>query len=81
MLCVKDMHFFVHACYSLSSHIIIQDTNGYIWQSRVEIEHYSVVYFAHIAAFEALYCRTSVKGGAHTHWVNVASIDEFTQCV
>jgi len=26
----------------------------YMWQSRVEIEHYSIVYFAHIAAFEAL---------------------------
>ena len=26
----------------------------YLWQSRVEIEHYSVAYFARIAAFEAL---------------------------
>ena len=26
----------------------------YMWQSRVEIEHYSVAYFARIAAFEAL---------------------------
>ena len=25
-----------------------------MWQSRVEIEHYSVAYFARIAAFEAL---------------------------
>ena len=24
------------------------------WQSRVEIEHYFVAYFTHIAAFEAL---------------------------
>ena len=26
----------------------------YMWQSQVEIEHYSVAYFAHITAFEAL---------------------------
>ena len=26
-----------------------------IWHSWVEIEHYSVVYFARITAFEALY--------------------------
>ena len=26
----------------------------YMWQSRVEIEHYSVAYFEHITAFEAL---------------------------
>ena len=26
----------------------------YMWQSRVEIEHYSAAYFACIAAFEAL---------------------------
>ena len=52
-----------------------------MWQSRVEIEHYSIAYFDRIAAFEALQRRTSVKGGAHTHRVNVASIGEFTQCV
>ena len=26
----------------------------YMWQSLVEIEHYSVAYFDHIAVFEAL---------------------------
>ena len=26
----------------------------YMWQSRVEIEHCSVAYFARVAAFEAL---------------------------
>ena len=26
----------------------------YMWQSQVEIEHYSIAYFAHIAVFEAL---------------------------
>ena len=52
-----------------------------MWQSRVEIEHYFIAYFDRIAAFEALYRRTSVKGGADTRCVNVASIDEFTQRV
>ena len=43
----------------------------------VEIEHYSVVYLARIAAFkafEALQHGTSVKGGAHTWCVNVVSL-------
>ena len=53
----------------------------YVWQSRVEIEHYSVAYFDRIAPFEALLRRTSVKGGVHTRCVNVASIDEFAQRV
>ena len=52
-----------------------------MWQSRVEIEHYSVAYFDRIAAFAALQCRTSVNGMAHTRCVNVASFDEFTQHV
>ena len=52
-----------------------------MWQSRVEIEHYSIAYFERIAAFEALYRRTSVKGGAHIRCVNVAGVDEFTQRV
>ena len=26
----------------------------FMWQSRVEIEHYSIVYFNHTTAFEAL---------------------------
>ena len=52
-----------------------------MWQSQVEIEHYSVAYFKCITAFEALLRRTSVKGGAHMRWVNVSSIHKFTQCV
>ena len=31
------------------------------------IEHYSVVQFNRITTFEVLQCKTSVKGGAHTH--------------
>ena len=44
-----------------------------MWQSQVEIKHYSAVYFDHITAFETLYCRTSVKGTADTCCVNVVS--------
>ena len=36
-----------------------------MWQSRVEIEHYSIAYFDRVAAFEALQRSTSVKGRAH----------------
>ena len=50
-----------------------------MWQSQVEIEHYSVVYFDRITAFKVLYRRTSVKGGADMRCVNVVSIHEFTQ--
>ena len=41
-----------------------------MWQSRVEIEHYCVAYFARITVFEVLQRGTSVKGGAHMRWVN-----------
>ena len=41
-----------------------------MWQSRLEIEGYSVAYFDRIAAFEALYCWTSVKGGTHMRFVD-----------
>ena len=37
----------------------------YVWQSRVEIEGYSVAYFNRIDAFGAPYHRTSVKARAH----------------
>ena len=42
----------------------------HVWQSRVEIEGYFVAYFDRIAAFEVLYRWTSVKGGAHTRFVD-----------
>ena len=38
------------------------------------IEHYFVAYFDHVAVFKALQCRTSVKGGVHTHCVDVSGI-------
>ena len=56
-----------------------QWTNIIMWQSQVEIQHYSVVYFNCITAFEVLYHRTSIKGGADMRCVNVVSIHEFTQ--
>ena len=42
-----------------------------MWQSRVEIKGYSVAYFDHIAVFEVPYRWTSVKGGAHTRFMDV----------
>ena len=34
-----------------------------VWQSHVEIEHYSVAYFDHVTALQVLKHRTLVKGG------------------
>ena len=50
-----------------------------MWQSRVEIEGYSVAYFVRIAVFEAPYCWTSVKGGAHTRFVDAWISNESTK--
>ena len=50
-----------------------------MWQSRVEIEGYSVAYFDRIAAFEAPYHRTSVKSGAHTRFVDASISNESTR--
>ena len=41
-----------------------------MWQSHVEIEGYSVAYFTCIAVFEAPNHCTSIKGGAHTCFVD-----------
>ena len=53
----------------------------YMWQSRVEIEGYSVVYFVCIAAFKAPYHWTSIKGGAHTRFVDSLAIHASTKRV
>ena len=52
-----------------------------MWQSQIEIKHYSISYFDCITVFEVLYRRSSVKGEAHTHYVNVVSIHELNQCI
>ena len=50
-----------------------------MWQSHVEIEGYSVVYFDRIAAFEVPYCWTSIKGGAHMRFVDLLDIHASTK--
>ena len=49
-----------------------------MWLSQVEIEHYSVVYFARITAFEALQLRTFMQCRAHTccwySWIYAADM-------
>ena len=52
-----------------------------VWQSWVEIKHYSVAYFDHVTALQVLKCRTLDKGGARMCCVNVVSIHKFTHCV
>ena len=51
----------------------------HVWQSCVEIEGYSVAYFDRIAVFEALYHWTSIKGGAHTRFVDAWMSNESTK--
>ena len=36
------------------SNLIGATTSQYMWQSQIEIEHYSVAYFDRITAFKAL---------------------------
>ena len=53
----------------------------HMWQSRVEIEDYSVADFDRIAGFEAPYRLTSIKGGAHMRFVDLLDIHESTKRV
>ena len=53
----------------------------YMWQSRVEIKDYSVAYFNCIVAFKTLYHWTSVKGGAHMHFIDLLDIQASTKHV
>ena len=39
---------------------------SHMWQSWVEIEHYSVAYFDRVTTFEMLLRSISIMGGAHT---------------
>ena len=51
-----------------------------MWQSQVEIKHYSLAYFARITPFEAPSRGTSVKSKLiRTHWVNSSILTTFTQ--
>ena len=52
-----------------------------MWQSRVEIEGYSVTYFNHIAVFEVPCRWTSIKGGAHTCFVEVWISNKSMKCI
>ena len=52
-----------------------------MWQSRVEMEGYSIAYFDRIVAFEAPYRWTSIKGGAHMRFVDSWDIHTSTKRV
>ena len=47
-----------------------------MWQSRVEIERYSVAHFDRITVFKALQHKTFIKGGAHTHSEDTSILDK-----
>ena len=42
----------------------------HMWQSQEEIELYSIPYC--VTVFKVLYCRTSIRGGAHMCCVDVS---------
>ena len=44
----------VQTKYFILGELKIDQSDSYMWQSRVEIEHYSIAYFDCITAFEAL---------------------------
>ena len=48
----------------------------YMWQSRVEIEHYFIAYFDRITMFSVLQLRTLVKGEVHMWCVDMSAIHE-----
>ena len=51
-----------------------------VWQFHIEsADYYSAMYFNCSAAFEVPYCCTSVKGGAHTCFVNLLDIHASTK--
>ena len=52
----------------------------YMWQSRVEIEHYSVKYFEHFMRSKH-YSAELIKGGAHMHCIDAWMPDMSTQHV
>ena len=59
---------------SLFQRCPLREVPLYMWQPRVKIEHYSVVYVDRITVFKALLHRTSIEGGAHMQWVNLAHL-------
>ena len=67
--CIGELHTYTYPPPPINTTIHV-----HMWQSRVEIEGYSVVYFDRIAAFEVPYHGTSVKGGAHMRFVDLLDI-------
>ena len=50
----------------------------HVWQSWIEIKHYSVAYFDHIIK----YCnRNFIEGGAHTHFVDLSGVHVSILCM
>ena len=68
-------------------HLVNQDTEFHLyikldmWQSQVEIEHYSIVYFNCAGAFQVLKRTTSIKGRAHTCYVDLSGIHASSLCI
>ena len=52
-----------------------------MWQSCVEIEHYSVAFFQHISVFIQSYLWKLIEGRGQTRYVNTGDIIQFTQLI
>ena len=46
-----------------------------LWQSCVEIQHYSIAYFDCVTVFEMLQHKISVVGGDPTCYIHLSGID------
>ena len=53
----------------------------HMWQSLVEVKHYSIAYFDCITTFKVLWHRTSVKDGVHACCIDGSGICASTQHV
>ena len=73
---VKGMYAFIDINFYLLSL-----PRFHVWQARVVIDYYSVVYFTCVTVFKVLYLWTSDKGGVHTRCRAASIAATFTQHV
>ena len=58
---------------------MVSQSKLHMWESQMEIQHFA--HFDSTTTLKALYCRTTIKGRAHTHCTDVLGIHESTQLV
>ena len=63
----------------MRSEIMVSQSKLHMWESQMKIQHFA--HFDSTTTLKALYCRTFIKSGAHTHCTDVSGIHESTQFV